>query len=323
MSEENAEVLPENEAIETDEIETEEVEGEESSEEVEASGEEVQAETEEELAEELQEAADNGASDQELKDMVKTFQLKVNGKTYNKQIDLSDEEAVKRELQKAMAGQQSMQEAAELRKLFENEIKRLQEDPEAVLEELGIDLLGLSEKRIQKEIEERQKSPEQIEREKIQKELEEARRLLKEQQEKSQQSEMQRLQEQAASQLDEEINSALDAHSLPASPMVVKRIADTMLWALDQGFDDISVDDVIPTVEKEIQDEMSKFASDLPLELFQKYIGKQNLERMREDRIKKMKNTPASKKKLNETSKGKKSEPSRKKVKLEDWMRGY
>jgi len=70
----------------------------------------------------------NGASEKEVKNLIKEFQLKVNGKVINKKIDLSDENALKNELQLSAAARQAMQEAANLKKLYESEVSRLKQD---------------------------------------------------------------------------------------------------------------------------------------------------------------------------------------------------
>jgi hypothetical protein len=94
-----------------------------------------------ELQEAVEDAIANGASEKEVKNLIKEFQLKVNGKVINKTIDLSDENALKNELQLSAAARQAMQEAANLKKLYESEVNRLKQDPFSVLAELGLDLV--------------------------------------------------------------------------------------------------------------------------------------------------------------------------------------
>lgn len=293
MSEENEVVEPQEEIVSeeveaSEESQEEQVEIEEGSEEGEGS-----PETEEELKEAVEEAIEEGASEEEIKQMVKEFHLKVNGREIVKKVDLNDEEGLQRILQREAAGQQAMQEIAEMKKLWANELSRLKNNPWEVLQELNLDPDELAERRLQERIEEMKKSPEQLEREKMQKELEEARQRLKEQEERAAQAEEQRLREEAAVNLDEEISKALDAHTtLAASPMVVKRIAQTMLWAMDNGYDDISASDVLPTVEAEIKEELNNFMSELPEDMIEAYIGQKASEKLRQKRLNIAKNTP-------------------------------
>ncbi len=233
----------------------------------------------------VEDALANGASEKEVKSLIRDFQLKVNGKIVNKRIDLSDENALKNELQLSAAARQAMQETANLKKMYESEIGRLRQDPFSVLAELGLDPDQLAEMRIQQRIEEMKKSPEQIEREKIQIELQAAReeaRALKEERDSSQ---FEKLKEQAAAQIETEIEQALDAHkTLPKSRHIVKRIADSMLWAMNNGYD-VTAEDVMPMVEKEWRDEMSRLMDDSPEDILEQLIGQRNIERLRAKRL--------------------------------------
>lgn len=119
----------------------------------------------------IQDAIENGASKKEIQNMIKKFDLKVNGKTVSREVDLSDDNFLKNQFQLAEAARQSMQQSSELKKLYEKEVGRLRSNPWEVLKELGMDPDELAELRIQSRIEEMKKSPEQLERESIQKEL--------------------------------------------------------------------------------------------------------------------------------------------------------
>lgn len=292
---------------------------------------EVQAETTEELQEELEEAAKNGASQQELKSMIEEFELKVNGKTLTKKLDLSDKESIKRELQKAYAGQLAMQEKAELEKALQSKVGDWRNNPWLFFEELGLDPDELAELRISQRLEEMKKDPAELEREKMQKELEQARMLLKEKEEREKQLEYERMQEEAAMQLDNEISEALDAHpSLPASPRVIRQIADTLAWAITPanegggGFDpeEVSVMDVLPSVEKEIKKEISDLMAALPEEMLDQYIGQRGLDKLKKKTIAKIKKAPKSAKSLQKPVAPKKQEKvvEKKKGRLEDFF---
>lgn len=315
-----------NEPVETLEEEIEEGEVE-SGEAEDSEGEsEVQAENEEELKEELEEAAKNGASKQELQNMVREFELKINGKNVTRKLDLSDDEAIKRELQKAYAGQQAMQQKAELEKALRAQVNQWKQDPWKFFEQMNLDPDELAELRIQQRIEEMKKDPAELEREKMQRELQKMRDELKAKEEREKQLEMERLQEQAAAELDDEISKALDAHgSLPSSPRVVKQVADTMLWAMENGFHDVTAADVLPTVEKEIRREISDLMGELPEQMMEEWIGKKNLDRLRKQRVAKAKKAPAktanSLKKQPSAPAKKQEEVAKSKKSIEDFLR--
>lgn len=255
-------------------------------------GEGVQAETKEELKEEIEEAIEEGASDEQVADMIREYTLKVNGKEKKVKLDFNNQEDIIRRLQLAEASQVAMQERRELEKTYESEVKRLMEDPFGMMEELGLDPVKLAEQRLRSEVEERKKSPELREKERIERELAQARAELKKQQEEADNARMSQLEHQAAKELNEEINRALDAHpKLPQSKKTVTRIADHLLWAMENAEslgidpDTIKVEDVIPSVEKEIRDELQEFMKELPEEIMEEYIGQQNLERLRKKRL--------------------------------------
>ena len=252
----------------------------------EESAEQPSSSVDSQLQEAVEDALANGASKQEVQNLIKEFQLKVNGKIVNKKIDLSDENNLKNELQLAAAARQSMQEAANLKKLYESEVSRLKQDPFSVLAELGLDPDQLAEMRIQQRIEEMKKSPEQVEREKIQAELQAAREEANKLKAERDAEQFEKLKEQAAAQIETEIEQALDSHkTLPKSRHIVKRIADSMLWAINNGFDDVTAEDVMPLVEKEWRDEMSRLMDDSPEDILEQLIGQRNIERLRAKRL--------------------------------------
>jgi hypothetical protein len=258
----------------------------ESSQEVQESSEQAQPAGEAALQEAVEDAIASGASEKEVKNLIKEFQLKVNGKVINKKIDLSDENALRNELQLSAAARNAMQESANLKKLYESEVNRLRQDPFSVLAELGLDPDQLAEMRIQQRIEEMKKSPEQLEREKIQAELQAAREEANKLKAERESEQFEKLKEQAAAQIETEIEHALDAHkTLPKSRHIVKRIADSMLWAMGNGFDDVTAEDVMPLVEKEWREEMGRLMDDSPEDVLEQLIGQRNIERLRAKRL--------------------------------------
>jgi len=276
MSEENS--------VPSEEVVSEEVsqEGDQS---LEASQEESSQDSQPTEREQLQDAVEtalaNGASEKQVQNLIKKFQLKVNGKVIDKEIDLSDEKTLKNELQLAAAARQSIAEANNLKKMFESEFGRLKNDPFSVLAELGLDPDQLAEARLRQRVEELKKSPEQIEQEKIRKELEEARQEAKRLKEEKEAIEFAKLQEQAAVEIEDEILTALDAHkTLPKTRHITKRIADSLLWAIDNGFPNATAEDVIPMVEKEWREEIGDLMDGSPEELLEAIIGKRNIERL-------------------------------------------
>jgi hypothetical protein len=238
-------------------------------------------------AEQLQEAVENGEiSQKEANKLIRKFQLKVDGKVIDREIDLGDEDYLRQQLQLAEAAKSRMSETASIKKAFQSEMARLKQDPWAVMKDLGLDPDEMAQLRLEQRIEEMKKSPEQVAQEKIQKELQEAREEARRLKEEKEQMEMSKFRQQAAEELETEIMGALDGHrTLPKSQYVVKRIADSMLWAMNNGFENVTADDVVPLVEREMKEEFNKFYDELPEELMERFIGQKNVDRMRKRRV--------------------------------------
>lgn len=250
---------------------------------------EASADESEEIVEGEEGASDEVAAAQEakiIKDLKKKFKLKVDGEEIEEEIDLSNDEEMVKRLQLAKASQKRMQESAKLKRDIESFFKALNENPEEVLEKMGLDLDGLSEKRINKKLEEMQKSPEQKEKEKIVKELEKLRKEKEKSDAEKQAAEMARLQDQYAMQIENEITESLKNSKLPKSPYVVKRIADSLMFAMKNGYN-VGVKDILPNVEKQIVEEINNMFEVMPEEVMEQVIGQQNLNRLRKRRVSK------------------------------------
>lgn len=288
-AEESSSEAVETEAVEesSNEVSEENLEasGESSSEEAESQG--VQAETEEELEQEINEAIEDGATEEEIKDMIREFTLKVNGKEYKRQIDLTDEETLKKELQLAMAGRQAMQENAELKKFLDNRLNYAKDDPFGFLEELGFDPLELAAKRIDEYVRENEKSPEQREEEARQKrfkEIEEENRKLKQAIEEERR---QIMMEKAEAELTDEISNALDKYGqLDETPELLAEIADAMYMAMEDGWTDVRAEDVIPSVHERMTSRFRQSLKSLKSkDALKSVLGDDILNSLREERL--------------------------------------
>ena len=292
--------------------------------EVEGEGETIQAESVEELQGEIEDAIEDGASEEEVKSMIEEFELKVNGKTLTKTLDWNDKDAVKRVMQEAAAGKISMQDKAELENALRQKVGDWKQDPWKFFEEMGLDADELAEMRLAQKLEEMKRDPAEVEKERQQAELQDLRDQLKAKEEREEQAKYEKLQEEAAMHLDNEITEAIDAHStLTATPRVIRQIADTMAWAItpvDEGgagydSDDISVKDILPTVEKELRKEISDLFADLPESAIEEYIGAKGLEKLKQKALSKVRKAPKSAKALTKATAHKPKEKAEKKKK--------
>ena len=318
MSEENVAVEPVEENVapaeESQEIETEvqDVDVED----------DLTPEEEAELEAMVDESIEDGDSAEQIQEMIETFKFKANGKVKEVTLDWNNKEDIIRRLQLAEAAQPAMQKAAEYEKNFDLERKRLQEDPWAVLEELGIDPDELSESRIQQRIDQMKKTPEQIEQEKMEAELIELRAKIKKEKEEKEAENYKRLQAEQEKEISEQIEAAIDSTTqLSRSPYVVKRIADTMLYAMDKGYHDVTAQSVAPLVEKEIREEIRSMMENMPTELMEEFMGKSAMEKLRKSRLMKAQKIRAAKK-IEETVKPvEKKEEKTETLTMKDFLR--
>ena len=223
-----------------------------------------------------------------LKEMIKELELKVNGKTIKKKIDLSNEAELIKEFQIAEANRQGMSKAAEYERLFKEQMDKINGDPlEYAAKVLGIDVEELAAQRLTKAIEEKSKSPDQIRAEKEAKEIEEIRKENERLKKEFDESRFLQLQEKEAAKFKQEMETALSKYpSLPKnSKLVNDKIVDIMLWTMDQGIKDVSIESILPTVEAELTQELNNMMDSLPEDFIEKYVGKKNSERMRLKRI--------------------------------------
>lgn len=258
---------------------------------VEARGDEVTEDT----GEDLETPAEKKKAEAAAK---KAYKLKVGGKD----VEVDESELLKR-AQMGYSADEKWQEASKLRKQVEGFIQLMQRDPTKALEQMGYDVDKMAEDRIRAKIEEMQKSPEQLEREKMQRELQAMKDERERERTEAQEREKKQLQDQYAIEVENDISAALDNNEFgfPKTPYVVKRIADTMMLAIQEGIrtnnarlKSVSAKDVLPIVRDEILSELRETYSVAPDEVFEQLIGKDRLNKYRRGKIKKTVTKPSS-----------------------------
>jgi len=224
---------------------------------------------------------------EEIKAAKRQIQAKVNGKVKSIDFDPNDDKEITKYIEKALAADEKFSEASSMRKQVESFIDTLRNNPLEVLrnKDLGLDLRALAEKVLMEDLEEQQKTPEQKEQEKLNKELAELKKQLEEEKEGKRNAELEKMREQQFQQLDNEMTEALQSSQLPKSPYVVKRIADALIEAVNLGYNDIGVKDIMPFVEEQIQNEIQQMFEAMPSEVLEKLVGKQHLNNMRKTRV--------------------------------------
>lgn len=233
---------------------------------------------------------DPSLSKKEKESLKKKFNLKIDGEEFEEEIDLGNEEELKKRFQLAKVAQKRMQETSQYKKAIEQFEQLVKTNPDEALAMLGFDPLKYSEERIQREIEERKKSPEQVEKERIQKELEKYKKEMENIQKQQAEAEISALQEKYHRQIEDEIVSAIDSSpDLPRTPYFVKRVATVMIDFIKRGRNDVTAAQVVPLVKKQIKEELSQMYDAAPEDLLENMIGKHNFDRLRKSRLKKVK----------------------------------
>lgn len=243
------------------------------------------ADTAEEMAKQMSGAGDPKAApkkdekpaNKEIKEQIRKFKLKIDGK----EEELDEQEVLKR-AQIASAAQKRMNEAAQLRKDVEQLVEMLRTNPLAVLADpaLGLDVKKLFEDYANQQLEEESKSPEQREKEKLQKELEDLKKQAQTEKEAREKAEFERLKEKASQDLDNQMTAALETAGLPQNPYVIKRMADYMMLAL-QNDKEVSPNDIIPIVKKEIYGDFKQFLAISPDEVLEELLTKERINNLR------------------------------------------
>lgn len=226
----------------------------------------------------------------------KKYQLKIDGKDEELELDFSNDDEVKKYLQKAKGFDKRSQEFAGYKTQVQQFLKKLQDDPSSLFSEIGMDPDEWAEKRLQKKLEEMAKSPEQLEREKMQQELEQLRREKEESAKAKEQAEQEAILQKTASEIQNGIMKALDSSKsiLPKdNPAVIGEIAKAMKEAMKRGYNEVSVEDVIPLVEKRYKQQIQSLFNILPEDSLEMMIGNQNLDRLRKRRVAKNMSSPA------------------------------
>jgi hypothetical protein len=224
----------------------------------------------------------------EAKELKKRLKLKVDGKEIEEEIDFNDDEALRRHLQKSKAFDTRNKEYTGFKSQVDQFFKQLQEDPESVLEQLGMNVDDMATKRLQRKVEEMQKSPEQLEKEKMAKELEKYRKEAEAYKKAQEEAQMETMKNKHAAEFENQISDALEKSKakLPSNnPKVYAMIAKTMMDAIEAGYADVTVSDIIPVVERQWKEELRSYFDTSSEDIMEDIIGKQNLERLRNKRL--------------------------------------
>jgi len=240
------------------------------------------------------------ATEEALKNLKRKYNVKANGKSREIELDLSNDKQIQEYLSKAAAADEKFEEAANMRKAVEELVRELKSNPKAILSHpsIGLDLKTFAQSIMDQELEDMSKTPEQKRIEEMEQKLKQYEEDKKKLEEEKTTAERARIQEEQFQKLDEQITDALSKSELPKSPYVLKRIADTMIEAVNLGYTDVSVEQILPYVEQQIVGEINRLFEEAPSatagKLMEKLVGKKNLDSYRKARVSKAKTTASA-----------------------------
>ena len=220
------------------------------------------------------------------------LKLKVDGQDFDEELpfELPDDPEViaymTKQLQMSKMAQKRAQSYSQLESNVNNFIEELQKNPRKVLSDprYGIDLKKVAAEMIEEEINNSKKSPEQLKAESLEAELKELRDSRDKEKKSSEEREFERLQQQEAERYDVQMTRALEKSDLPKSPYVVKKMADYMLLALQNGVD-ASPEEVLPLVREEILEDIKSMFAVMPEDVVEGIIGKDTIKKIRQRQV--------------------------------------
>ena len=227
--------------------------------------------------------------------LIKSLEVKYNNKVKKVDLDLNNEDELKSYISKALGAEEKFNEGANYRKQAEQLVDALQKNPLSILKNpaLGIDIKQLAEMILNEQLEEAALSPEQKRIKELESAIAEREAKEKEEMTRKEKEEQERLTREQFQKIESEMISALDKSDLSASPYTVRRVSDIMASLIESGYEDITIEKVMPLAEsiimKELGQHMEKNRSPDRLE---KIINKDILKDYRKHKVSQVKKAP-------------------------------
>ena len=207
------------------------------------------------------------------------------------EVDLSDDAAVESLIQKGIGAQETFQEASQMRKNAEAFVSALQKDPFKVLQHpsLKINLRELAENYLWDQMQQEKMTPEQ----RASKDKEEKLRAYEEAEQMRKQAEVE---QRNATRLAKQreywtglISNSLDKHSLPKIPWTIEETAKRMKLALENGYKDVTPDDIVPAVKEDFLAMRKSLLEKMDGESLSNFLGRDLVSKINKNEIKRYK----------------------------------
>lgn len=235
-------------------------------------------------AEATQGKAETAPTAQEIKEAVKKWKLKSQGK----EREITNEAELVRLAQMGLGAHEKFEQASKARKQAESIIELLQKDPGKALTSMGMDVRKLAEDYLVGEAKKLQMTPQQREKHEIELEIQKLKAekdsMIKEQDEKR----ISTLQAKYEVDIQDDIIKAIDQYKLPKNPKTVARIAEYMANALENGYE-ASALDVATRVRQDLEEEHKSLFNHYNVEDLLKLIGDTKAKEIRQYEVNKVK----------------------------------
>lgn len=260
-----------------------------------------------------EEASTDSESTKELKKQIEALK-KYKVKVDDKEVEV-DENELLAGYQMRKASQKRFEEAARLKKEAEQKMEYIKKNPAKALEDLGFDVEKLASDYLLERIEEKELTPEQRKLKEYEKKLrdyEEKERSIKEAQERE---EAARLASKYEEDYSKKIKDALSTSGLPQTPYTIKRMAQIMIHALEEGYE-LSPQDAVGIVREDYLSDIKELVGQADGNTLLSLLGKDVADKIRKTELAKVKaKTPPSPTKVAEVAPPPKAEDKARKPK--------
>jgi len=264
------------------------------------------------------------AEKKEAKRLLKELELKYNGKVSKEKLpfEIPEEHAdwMRRQMQMAKMAQVKAQESSALERDVMEFFNELRQNPKKALSnpDFGVDIKKLAAEILEEELANAQKSPEQLEKERLELELRELREREKQRDEELRRIQEEKIVERAAQEFDIQMSEALDKYNIPRTPLAIKKMAEYMSLAI-QNQEQPDMEVIGQLVEEEMMTDYRDHLNSLSPERIVQLLGEEVFEKVRKDRVSRMKKAQPSVKALTKDTAQPKQKQEQKSVKKQSF----
>ena len=246
-------------------------------------------ETAQEQVEQLQDASEElGDAEQAEQEAKEEFEKAL----YKVKIDGQEKEVTQEELirnyQAMRASQKKFEEASSYRKQAQRAFELLQTDTARVLKESGVDPRKFAEEYLAGVLEQEAMDPAECERYQLQQELEELRRFKQDQEQAAQQQKQAELGAVYAQDLKAKTEQATQNAGLPNSKVVISKIGQYMMDAIDKGWENVEPADVVSLVKEDLESDLKELLRSADDDKLANLVGDDTVKRLRKADVEKV-----------------------------------